>query len=85
MLEDKLLLQQHLRQRDNVPDALVKLFKLVRQIQDLPLLQGQVEVGLVLGRLVLADMVDVVENGPPDVDLLDSLGEFFELKNRDFR
>lgn len=80
VFEDKLLLQQHLRQGEDIADGFVELFEFLRQVEHEPLLQGQVEVRLVLGGLLLADMVDVVEDGTADVDLLDAVREFLELE-----
>lgn len=80
VLEDELFLEQHLGQGDNSTDTAVEALKFIGQVQHLPLLQRQVEVGLVLGGLILADVVDVVEDAATDIDLLNALRELFELK-----
>lgn len=82
MFEDKLLLEQHLRQRDNVADGFVELLEFLRQVEHEPLLKGQVEVGLVFCRLILADVVDVVEDGTTDVYFLDPVRELLELEEQ---
>lgn len=80
MLEDELLLEQHLGQGDNVPHSLGELLELIGQVQHLPLLQRQLEVRLVLRGLILTDVVDVVEDSTTDVNLLDALRELLELQ-----